>query len=43
MNFRGIIMLILFILIILIIYNIQKNSLNSPPGKGTLYTEVEKF
>lgn len=32
MKFRDIIMLILFILIILIIYNIQKNSLNSPPG-----------
>ena len=43
MNYRDIFMLILFILLILIIYNIQKNSLNSPPGKGTLYTEVEHF
>jgi len=36
-------MLVFFILIILIIYNIQKNSLNSPPGKGTLYTDIEHF
>ena len=43
MNCKDIIMLILFIFIILIIYNIQKNSLNSPPGKGTLYTEIEHF
>lgn len=43
MNFRDISLLILFILIILIIYNIQKNSLNGPPGKGTLYTDIEYF
>ena len=43
MNFRDIFILILFILLIMVLYNIQKNSLNSPPGKGTLYTEVEKF
>jgi len=36
-------MFVMFILLILILYNIQKNSLNGPPGKGTLYTETEHF
>lgn len=43
MNCKDLILLIMFILLILIIYNIQKNSLNSPPGKGTLYSETEYF
>ena len=38
MNLRDIIMLLFFILLIMFIYNIQKNSLNSPPG-----TEIEQF
>jgi hypothetical protein len=36
-------MISLFILLILILVNIQKNSLNGPPGKGTLYTDIEHF
>jgi hypothetical protein len=43
MIFRDIFMLCIFILLIFILYNIQKNSLNGPPGKGTLYTEIDTF
>jgi len=43
MNIRDIFMFVMFILLILILYNIQKNSLNGPPGKGTLYTDIEHF
>ena len=43
MNFRDIFMFIIFVLLILNLYNIQKNSLNNPPGKGTLFTNIEHF
>lgn len=40
---KNLFIFVIFILLILIIYNIQQNSLNVPPGKGTLYTDIEYF